>query len=153
MDFSWREIVTALGVAIAGIGGSVPIVNLIAARWDKRKERIKADKDASITESAEVRGLALEEKKTALAEWVEVAQNYKQELIDERKYSDRLESDIAEMKLAMDNCIKRHRLVLGEIEAAMKNIRVAQIDNAVVEIIEAKIAQVRGIIARAQETG
>jgi len=150
MEISWERLFTALGVAIAGIGGMIPIFNAVATRWDKRKERIAAEKALEFSESADARGIALEEKKNALAEWMGVADNYKQELISERAYSDDLEKEIAELKKQMDDCKKNHRVVLEDIDTAMRNLHVAKVPDAVVDVIQAKIDQIRRMIAEAK---
>lgn len=151
MEISWERIITALGLAIAGIGGMIPIFNAIATRWDKRKERIAAEKEAEFLESADARGIALEEKKNALSEWMGIANNYKQELIDERVYSDNLEKEIIELKKQINDYIKHHKLVLDEIDIAMRNLHVAQFPDEAVQVLIAKIDQVRKIISDARD--
>lgn len=151
MEISWERIFTAIGVAAAGIGGMIPIFNAVTARWDKRKERIAAERLLSISESADARSIALEEKKSALAEWMGVAENYKQELISERSYSDDLEKEIKDLKKQANDCRKHHRLVLDEIDTAMRSLHVAQFPDEAVQVLVAKIDQVRKIIADAKE--
>lgn len=151
MEISWERIITALGLAIGGIGGMIPIFNAIVTRWDKRKERIATEKALELSESVDARGIALEEKKNALAEWMGVAENYKQELIDERIYSDNLEKEILELKKQLDDCQKHHKIILDEIDIAMRNLHVAQFPDEAVQVLVAKINQVRKIISDARD--
>lgn len=73
MEISWERLFTALGIAIAGIGGMIPIFNAVAAQWNARKAR-----------EQEERGQGLEERKYDDSQWKELAAVRKVDLEEAR---------------------------------------------------------------------
>lgn len=139
MEISWERLFTALGIAIAGIGGMIPIFNAVAAQWNARKAR-----------EQEERGQGLEERKYDDSQWKELAAVRKVDLEEARARIIALKQSLDAEKKRNDDLTDHIEGLFDKMQDAMEHLHVEAIPNKVVKIIKAKIDQVNGFIEDAR---
>lgn len=139
MEISWERLFTALGIAIGGIGGAIPIFNAVAAQWNARKAR-----------EQEERGQGLEERKYDDSQWKELAAVRKVDLEEARARIIALEQSLEAERRRNDDLTDHIEGLFDKMQDAMAHLHVEAIPNKVVKIIKAKIDQVNGFIEDAR---
>lgn len=139
MEISWERVLTALGIAIGGIGGAIPIFNAVAAQWNARKAR-----------KSEERGQGLEERKYDDSQWKELAAVRKVDIEEARARIILLEQSLDAEKKRNDDLTDHIEALFDQMQDAMAHLHVEAIPNKVVKIIKAKIDQVNGFIEDAR---
>lgn len=125
MDYSFREIVTAILGSAGAIGGLLTIANFVAQRLDKRRERQLQD----ISVSADARRVTLEEDKHSESVWEGVAK--------ERSH------DIDTLTAKLDKAhqqLQEARLTFNRLEDIFRKLRVAKMPDEAVDILNEKLA-------------
>ena len=136
MPFTFQEILTAVLGSAGVIGGVIALATFITARMDARAKK----RELEISSSAEMQRVRLENERFGAGVWESVAR--------ER------EAEIKELKLEnrrLREMVGVARTTLTEAERTLDGLKVAEVPNEVVVIIQRKIGQVRAVLVNGKD--
>src|SRR5574343_692670 len=98
MDYTFREIVTAILGSAGAIGGLLTVANFITQRLDKRRERRLQD----VSVSADIRRVTLEEDKHNDSVWESIAKERTNEITNLTIRLDKAHHQLQEARLTFN---------------------------------------------------
>ena len=131
MPFTFQEILTAVLGSAGVIGGVIALATFITARMDARAKK----RELEISSSAEMQRVKLENERFRAGVWESVAREREAEIRELKAENARLREMVGVA-----------RTTLTDAERTLDGLKVAEVPNEVVVIIQRKIGQVRAVL-------
>lgn len=136
MPFTFQEILTAVLGSAGVIGGVIALATFITARMDARAKR----KELEISTSAEMQRVKLENERFGAGVWESVAREREAEIRELKAENARLREMVGVA-----------RTTLTDAERTLDGLKVAEVPNEVVAVIQRKIGQVRAVLVNGKD--